>query len=186
MGTTILAHRYFFAAVPDPVSAARIHAWAERKLGPEGMLAAERLHVTLAITDDFAAPQPGIVRVLMEAAERIAATPFELLLDRLSIGGRSIALRPGHTQPPLRELHARIAGGMDEAGIALRTGWRFSPHVTLGYRESSPSTRPVADLGWTVSEFALIHSLVGLSRHELLGRWALAPRPDPQLSLFSA
>ena len=184
MATAILAHRYFFAAVPDPVSAARIHAWAERKLGPEGMLAAERLHVTLAITDDFGSPQPRLVEKLMQVGEQAKAAPFELLLDRLSIGGRSIALRPGHTQPPLRELQGQIAQAMADAGAAMRHGWRFSPHVTLGYRDSLPSTRPVADLGWTVSEFALIHSLVGVTRHELLGRWSLDPRPDPQFSLF--
>jgi 2'-5' RNA ligase len=186
MGTAILAHRYFFAALPDPVSAARIHAWAERTLGPYGMQGAERLHVTLAITDDFAAPQSSLVEALIRAGERLAAAPFDLLLDRLSIGGRSIALRSGHIQPAMRELQARIARALAAEGTGMRQGWRFSPHVTLGYRESPSSTQPVANLGWTVSEVALIHSLVGVTRHEILGRWPLDPRPDPQLSLFSA
>jgi len=37
-----------------------------------------------------------------------------------------------------------------------------------------------------VTEFVLVHSLYGLTRHEVLGRWPLRPQPDAQLSLFAA
>lgn len=180
----LLAHRYFFAALPDRVSASRIHAWAERTLGPEGLLEAKRLHVTLAITDDFPEAQPALAGAMLRSGERVAASSFDMVLDRLSVGTRSTALRPGHGQPPLTALHKDIAEAMAGEGVEMREGWRFSPHVTLAYRESLPATRPVTDRGWAVGNFALVHSLVGLTRHEVLGSWALGP--DPQLSLFSA
>jgi 2'-5' RNA ligase len=180
----LLAHRYFFALLPDPVARARIHAWAERTLGPEGLQAADRLHVTLAITADFATPPPGLAETLLRAGERVRAAPFDLVLDRQSTGGRSVALRPAHSHASLRELQARIARAMANEGIATRPGWKFNPHVTLAYRESRPETRPVKNRGWRVNEFVLIHSLVGLTRHEVLGRWRLEHQPDAQLPLF--
>jgi 2'-5' RNA ligase len=182
----LLAHRYFFALLPDPVSRSRIRAWAERALGAEGLQAADRLHVTLAITADFTTPQLPLADALMRAGGRVRAAPFDLVLDRLSIGGRSAALRPAHSQAPLRELQARIARAMMREGVAMRPDWKFSPHVTLAYHDSRPVTRPVKDRGWPVSEFALIHSLVGLTRHEVLGRWRLEHQPDAQLPLFLA
>jgi len=184
MTASLLAHRYFFAALPDPVSASRIRAWAERKIGPEGLLDARRLHVTLAITPDFSAPQPALVEALLRAGERVTTASFELMLDRLSVGTRSTALRPGHSQPPSLALHNQLADAMAIEGVEMREGWRYSPHVTLAYRQRLPSTQPVTDRGWAVNEFVLIHSLVGLTRHEVIGRWVL--QPDPQLSFFSA
>lgn len=184
--SALLAHRYFFALLPDPIARSRIHAWAERTLGPEGLQAADRLHVTLAITADFGTPQPGLAEMLLRAGNRVRAAPFELVLDRLSIGARSAALRPAHSRAPLRELQARIERAMAHEGAAMRPGWKFNPHVTLGYRASRPSTQPVRDRGWRVSEFVLIHSLVGLTRHEVLGRWRLECQPSVQLPLFLA
>lgn len=182
----LLAHRYFFALLPDPISRARIHAWAERKLGPEGIQGPDRLHLTLAITPDFAAPQPRLADALARAGERANGTSFDLLLDKLSIGARSVAVRPAHIQLPLRSLQARIVRAMHANGGNIRSGWTFSPHLTLAYRTSRPSTQPVKDRGWRVHEFVLIHSLVGLTRHELLGRWPLGENPVVQLSLFPA
>ncbi|MBO9499817.1 MAG: 2'-5' RNA ligase family protein [Novosphingobium sp.] len=182
MSATLLAHRYFFAALPDRASAARIRAWAERRLGSEGLLDAQRLHATLAIAPDFSTPQHTLSRALVVAGQRVAAPAFDLVLDRLSIGTRSAALRPGHSQKAALALHDEIAGAMAAQGVEMREGWRFSPHVTLAYRDGLPATQPVSDLGWTVGGFALIHSLVGLAQYEVLGRWIL--RPDPQFSLF--
>ena len=54
------AHRYFFALMPDTITAHRIHAFAEGTLGRRNLHPAERLHVTLAITRDFPAPQPAL------------------------------------------------------------------------------------------------------------------------------
>lgn len=181
-----VSHRYFFAIRPDDRTAHRTHGFAESTLGPVGLMSPDRLHVTLAISGDFDVPQPTLVEALLRAGATVRARPFDLMLDRLSTSPRSIALRPARVMPDLSALNAAIVGAMTREGIALREGWRFSPHMTLGYRPRRPSVQPVQEIGWPVTEFALVHSLVGLTRHELLGRWPLKPLPEAQLSLFAA
>lgn len=177
-------HRYFFALLPDEVSARRIRAFAEGQFGPRGLLRPERLHVTLAITSDFDAHQPALVEALLRAGDEVAAAPFELLLNELNGGHRTTALRPAHSQPPLRTLQAEIAQAMTAQGVAMRPEWSFSPHVTLLYRDGQPVWRAVDDLGWPVHDFVLIESLVGMTRHQILRRWPLHAAPEQQLSLF--
>ncbi len=179
------AHRYFFALLPNRETAHRIHAFAADRLGEAGQLAPERLHVTLALTPDFPTAQPALVAALARAGARVAAAaPFALRLDRLSIGTRTAALRPARAVPPLRALQAGIVREMVHEGVRMRASWAFNPHLTLRYRAAQPSQCAVADFGWTVEEFVLLESLVGLSRHLPRGRWPLRPAPDPQGTLF--
>jgi 2'-5' RNA ligase len=46
----------------------------------------------------------------------------------------------------------------------------FTPHVTLLYGEHQAEENPVEPVGWTVKEFALIHSMRG---HFRIGSWRL-------------
>jgi len=187
MTTKAFLHRYFFAALPDPISRARIHAWTERRLGNLGLQSADRLHLTLAITGDFLEPQLALVEALIRTGNAIHRGAFDLPLNRLSVGGRSSALRPAKAVPPLRTLQADLARQMAREGVAMRSDWKFSPHVTLNYRDSRPVTQAINDRGWRVDEFVLVHSLVGLTRYEVLARWRLDDEePNPQLLLFSA
>jgi len=179
------AHRYFFALRPDRQTAHRIHAFAVATLGEKGLLPPERLHVTLALTPDFPVPQPALMAALVQAGDSVAAPPFTLRLDRLSIGARTAALRPAKAIPALRTLQAAIAHEMKRAGAAMRPDWQFHPHLTLRYRADTPSRRAVDDFGWAVEGFVLLESLVGLSRHVLRGRWPLRAVPDPQGALFA-
>ena len=180
----LLAYRYFFALLPDEFTARRIHAFAERTFGEKGLMRAERLHVTLAITADFPARDEAPVEALLGAGDSVLAAPFDLVLDRLGGGRRTSALRPAHSLRPLAALQADIAKAMAQAGVAMRPAWDFSPHLTLVYRDGEPVQRPVENFGWAVREFALVESLVGLTRHHVLRRWPLAASEDPQLGLF--
>ncbi len=146
----LLAHRYFFALLPDVVTARRIHAFAEGQFGAKGLMRPERLHVTLAITADFDAPDATLVDALLRAGDAVIAEPFELKLDRLSGGQRTVALRPAHSVPPLRALQAAIARAMSEQGMAMRPDWKFSPHLTLVYRDGEAIARPTEAFGWSV------------------------------------
>lgn len=186
MSTRAVSHRYFFALKPEIRIANQTRAFAESALGTEGLLRPDRLHVTLAITGDFDVPQPAVVAALLRGGAAVRARPFDLVLDRLSASPRTTALRPARVLPDIRALHAAIAGAMIREGVALREGWRFSPHMTLAYRHGPPSVRPVQAIGWRVTEFVLVHSLYGLTRHDILGRWPLEPLPDAQLPLFAA
>lgn len=175
-----LAHRWFFALKPDDITARRIHAFAERELGEGGLLPPERHHVTLALTTDFEHEPPELVAALMRAGDSVSAAPFDLLLDQLSGSARTVALRPSHAVPTLRTLQQRIVAGMAAQGVVLRPDWTFSPHQTLCYRKGPSFQRPVEGFHWAVSAFALVHSLIGLSRHETLREWPLRPAEDPQ------
>jgi len=176
-----MLYRYFFALLPDEITGRRVRAFSEAQFGEKGLMRADRLHVTLAITADFDAHFPALIEALRRAGETVAAEPFTLVLDQLSRGRDTAALRPAHSLPPLRALQSAIARAMNEQGVPMRPQWRFNPHVTLIYRKGQPVVRPVPDLGWPVREFVLIESVVGLTRHNLLGRWTLSA---PQPSLF--
>ena len=73
---------------------------------------------------------------------------------------------------------------MRELGVTERPGYRFSPHLTLGYRIGEPFSERVAPVSWTADEIVLIDSHVGRTRHEVLGRWRLVEAEGEQLSLF--
>jgi len=175
-----LAHRWFFALKPDDITARRTHAFAEQTLGSRGLLPPERHHVTLALTPDFEREPPGLVAALLRAGDAVAAVPFDLLLDRLSGSARTVALRPAHTVPPLRDLQRCIVTAMAAQDVALRPDWSFSPHETLCYRKGAPFQRPVEGFRWAVDAFMLIHSFVGLSQHETVRQWPLCVPDDPQ------
>lgn len=174
-GTAALRERYFFALRPPIVDARRATVLAEQ-LGPEWTVqAARRLHVTLAITDDFDGHQEDVANRLVEAGGRIAVAPFAMTLDVQSISHRSAALRPGKAIAGLSALHRAIRAVWPTALAPIRAGWSFSPHMTLAYREGNrPSTRPVTPFRWQADRLLLIRSLIGRTQHELLSDWPLA------------
>ncbi len=49
---------------------------------------------------------------------------------------------------------------MADQGVEMRPDWRFSPHLTLLYRDGEPVWRAVDNLGWPVRDFVLIESVV--------------------------
>ncbi len=138
--------------------------------------------MTLAITCDYADYPYAVIKALLRAGTGVMAEPFDLRLDRLTVGHRSAALRPSHAVPLLNALQKRIAAGMNAAGIALRPGWSFSPHQTLFYRDGRPEQRPVEGFGWHVDRFMLVCSHVGRTHHETLATWQL--KGSGQYSLF--
>jgi len=179
-----LAHRYFFALKPDEETARRTYAFAEEALGSHGLLPPAHHHVTLGLTEDFAQEPAALVERLRRAGASVAAAPFALLLDRLVGSHRTVALRPGHAVPLLQDLQRQIAAAMAAQGIAMRQGWSFSPHETLAYRKEEPFSRRVTGFRWDVVDFVLVHSHVGLTRHETIGRWPLRPVEPAQFSLL--
>lgn len=177
-------HRFFFAIRPPILLARQIAEAAGWFDGAHGRLASDRLHVTLVILDDFVSPPPEIVAALREVGRLIAAAPFVITLDTAVGSGRSIALRPRRHNPALDDLRRQIAIEVGAAGIAERTDYRFSPHLTLGYREGLPFSQPVAPISWTADTLELIHSHVGRTRHVVVDRWMLTGSSDAQLTLF--
>ena len=176
-------HRFFFALIP-PITLARRIANAAHWFETDGTpVRADRLHVTLFIAEDrFDAPAE-LIATLREIGGAIAAAPVEMTLDHVSGGRQSIALRAQHKNAALDALHRQVAGRCAAAGIAAIPGRVFSPHLTLGYRNGLSFSERIAPLGWTADELVLIHSHLGQTRHEAIGRWPLV---DRQLDLFGA
>jgi 2'-5' RNA ligase len=176
-------HRFFFALIP-PIMLARRIANAAHWFETEGTpVRADRLHVTLFITEDrFDAPA-DLIATLREIGGAIAAAPVAMALDYVSGGQQSIALRAQHKNAALDALYRQIAERCAAAGIEPMPGRVFNPHLTLGYRKGLPFGERIAPLEWTADELVLIHSHLGQTRHERLSRWLLI---DRQLSLFGA
>jgi 2'-5' RNA ligase len=66
-------------------------------------------------------------------------------------------------------------------GVAMvRAGFKRrishdTPHLTLLYSDRLVAEQAIESIAWTVSEFTLVRSLIGLHRYEPLGRWSLLP-----------
>ena len=184
ISTPIPRHRLFFALFPPPLVARRIAHWAERYGPHAAFVRADRLHVTLDILDDHEAFPRDIAERLIEVGASIAADPFMIELDQVSCGGGTIALRPRLKNQGLQRLAGRIAGARADADIAGRQGYRFNPHLTLLYREGPPFSETVTPFAWQVTDFTLVHSLLGHTRQVPLGSWPLTGENPDQYALW--
>jgi 2'-5' RNA ligase len=172
-------HRLFFAIKPNPLVIPAIDA-TRRLYCPGQAVRNEHLHVTMEIFDDSVGMPDKLAATLMAIGNDIDMPGFLLPLGRVIGTTRSVALRPKGRSTGLallqQAIHERVIG----AGLSLREGWSFSPHMTLGYRDGASFARSVDPIAWQVQELVLVHSHVGQTRHESIGHWPLAP----ELPLF--
>lgn len=176
-------HRLFFAIKPDAQALPQI-AEQRRSHPIDRPVRDEHAHVTMGIFDDHTQPPQGLIDTLLAVGDALEGSEFPLSLNRTVGTTRSIALRPGRTCAGLARLHQAIESGVRHAGLAMRRGWGFSPHLTLGYRDGPAFARATQPILWPVRELVLVHSFVGATHHEIVRTWRLAPDGDPQLSLF--
>jgi 2'-5' RNA ligase len=177
----------FFAVFPDPHTATGIAKLAQQLCGePRSKskpLAANRLHVTLAHLGNFAG---GLPPAGVDAATRVAASitmaPFTVEFDSALTFAQKprpgpLVLGGGEGVVGLHALHDMLVSALQSAGdadpaVAARAP--YTPHVTLAYGAPWIAQRPVEAVSWNVREFALVHSLLGRTRHVVLARWPLA------------
>lgn len=177
-------HRYFFALIP-PDQLARQMVQEAVRLDPGAKhQRADRVHATIGITDDFPSARPEVAAALLRVGAGVAADPFACQFDRLMAQPGHMALRLSRRSRPMGDLFRQIETGMRRAGQKLREGYRHDPHITLSYRGGLACNRLVPGYRWLVDELVLIHSHVGETRHDILGRWPLTGAGGPQLSLF--
>jgi 2'-5' RNA ligase len=165
--------RFFFALRPDSETARAIDAFTARELPDGRRVPPGHQHVTLALTEDVAPPASDLIARLLEAGAQVEGECFDLVLDRISAHARTAALVPSLPPAPLLDLQRRIIAAMADQGARLRAGWRFSPHQTLCYRRGETFSHRVDGFVWSVRDFVLVRSLVGLGRHEMVHRWPL-------------
>lgn len=165
-----LLHRLFYALAPSARERNLIGVQRDAVTGARTLVSNERLHLTLGITDDFPDFPDAVARRMQTIGDGVAAEPFSLSLDRISGGAHSVALRPSHRCAGLSELQRQLGSALKLWNIH-RDGWSFSPHVTLLYWQGQPFLQPISSIQLDVSEFVLIHSVVGASQHRVLARW---------------
>lgn len=168
-------HRYFFALQPPEAIVCRAALLRDAFAENGGIVRSDRLHMTLAITDDYRERPARVVDRLLAIGDMIDAEPVPLSFDRLSGNGRVIALRAGRVPPALGLLQRQLDNQMRYWNVR-RPNWNFNPHMTLVYRPHQEFIRPVEPLAWEAAELVLIHSLVGRGIHHELGRWSLDRR----------
>lgn len=165
-------HRLFYALRP-PEDALGYLADQQWQFGPGHEVSGPHLHLTLAITNDFAVFPDREAEVMQRIGDAIVAHQCPVVLDQAVASRRSVMLAPSETLHAVEALHLLLRAGMRAAQARMRTGWRHSPHLTLLYRDGKPFILPVPAMSWRATEFFLVHSLVGLNRHEIRGRWPL-------------
>jgi len=168
--------RLFLAAVPDAVSAAAIQDRAgilKRAHNLAGrLIEADCLHISLFFLGGL--PEQSLRRAC-EAVADVRMKPFEVWFDRTvsfrgKPGNRPFVLFGEDGLRQLTSFRRMLAVAMTREGLRRRASTNFTPHVTLLYDARDVEEHPIEPIGWTVSEFVLIHSLRG---HIHLARWPL-------------
>jgi 2'-5' RNA ligase len=171
--------RLFFAAIPDVVSAVRIHRLAgvlKRAHRFSGkLIEPARLHVSLFFLGGL--PEQDI-RAARAAAADVRIARFEVLFDRTASfrgkrGSRPFVLVGDKGLQRLISFRETLGEAMLRRGLRRVAYTNFTPHLTLLYDISSVEEYPIEPISWTVREFVLIRSLRG---HECLERWPLETR----------
>lgn len=176
------AHRLFLAVKPDADTAQRIARLIEQLrpvVGFKGKaLRAERLHVTLHHVGDFVQPPPDdLVARVRAAAGGLVLPAFDASFNQVvSFHGRRdhrpFVLLGDEGVAGLMAFQAALGDVLLRAGVPVPRG-HFKPHITLLYDRGGFAPKPVEPITWTVREFVLIHSWLGKTRYDELGRWAL-------------
>ncbi len=173
--------RMFFGLHPPPAIAARIHRLAGDLRDGHALhcrlVRASCLHVTLLGMGYREEWSRTAIAALGTAAARVAMPPFRVAFDRAaSFNGepeRPLVLVGDDGVIGIEMLRQELVRALRNAGFARREEARFTPHLTLLYDRRKLEEQPIDEIGWSVRDFVLIHSLYGLSRHVPLGRWPL-------------
>lgn len=177
-------HNVFFAALPDAATSARareVTRDVRRRLELTATpIPSERLHVTLLSVGGFdGSCPPAVIDAAMRAAGTVSMAPFKVEFDRVasfsgSHGQRAVVLTgDGDGVAGFMRLKEALKHALMNAGLRLPRQPGSSPHLTMMYDENRTVDFTIEPIGWTVSRFVLVDSLVGQSRHMHLGQWSL-------------
>ena len=181
-GNSVRADTIFFAVQPPPFTASSISRLAlymrdkHRLIGKP--LRPDCFHASLLFAGYHGRLLPQTLSAIRHAAATIAMPRFRVGFDWVA------SFRARHNRPlvlggddgvsGLISLRDRlVAATVDIPGSVPASRREFTPHLTLLYDGRNVREEPVEEIGWPVTEFVLIRSLFGQSRHVVLGRWPL-------------
>jgi len=174
--------RLFLGLFPDAADAARLSQQAlslRERFGLAGhLLAPERLHVTLLHLGDHVGLREDIVSAARRGADTVRLPPVEVAFDQAMSfathrGTHPLVLCSGQSHEALRQLWQTLDLALQRAACPKPRSGSFTPHMTLLYDRERMPVQAVEPLAWTAREFVLVHSLLGQTRHIVLGRWPL-------------
>lgn len=176
-------HKLFFALRPDEETAeriARVVTAAHEARGLPARLRPSRIfHITLHYFGySDGEPEARLVELAARAAAEVDRPAFDLSFDHLASWGDGRAARHpfvltgGQGLEPVRELRDALVARLVAHGMA-RPSLDYEPHLTLRYDKRPAPAWPLALAGWVASEFVLVKSPQGQTRHEVLQRWPL-------------
>ena len=122
---------------------------------------------------------------LLRALAKVAMPSFRFALNRaVSFDNKSnwpfVLVGDDSTTPGIHMLRAKLVDALHEVGFRLGAP-SLTPHMTLFRAGRRLDEYAIDEIGWTVREFVLIHSLQGQHEHKVLGRRELqssANRPS--------
>lgn len=186
-------YRFFLGLFPDEETAGRIFELSSRFFpGTSNHRPIHILHLSLYLliegpdaTEEMRRAHPPC-----EAAG-LLIPPFEVTLDRVTHfpGSKAVVLSDGgNGNASLQSFHETLGIELRKHGLSVGRS-RLTPHVTMLYdRHNVHPETLIEPISWTVRDFALIRSHVGLTLYDIVKRWPLRgehpPRKKPTQSDF--
>jgi 2'-5' RNA ligase len=144
------------------------------------------LHMTVLIVSEPPSVSDDLIAYYRAVGDRIASRsplePFDVVFERArrNAGGdasQPLVLLPGKGKREFKRVQNAALAAVKAFGREALPQGISSPHSTLLYGRGEVD-EPVAPITWRVDELCLILSRVGLSEHEVVGRWPLTREPD--------
>ncbi len=169
--------RLFIGIFPDPKAAVDMNALGRNlRIGHElrgRPMPAWRLHATVHHVSDGIGLDPDVVDHAKRIATGISMPAFRVEFNSVqSFGSGAFVLRGDEGVVGLEMLQRRVGGALEKAGLGKAFD-RYTPHVTLLWDSHLIPDHPITAIGWWVREFVLVHSFLGQTRYEFLGRFPL-------------
>lgn len=170
-------HRAFLALKPDDPAAGRAGETALRLMRENGLtgkpLKPKNFHISLPLIWEGAEFPADLAEIVSARVQMIRMPPFEIILD-MAISFRLpkrhvLVLGTTRSVANIYELNRQLvmATGSGTGRVS------FTPHMTLLYMDGPIEKQAVEPVRWVAREFVLIHSFIGLGRHETVARWPL-------------
>jgi 2'-5' RNA ligase len=176
-------HKLFFALRPDEETAERIARTVATEHEVRGLRPRLRpsrvFHITLHYFGYFdGEPDERVVLLARRAASEVVRPAFDLRFDTFRSWGderpgqHPFVLTGGQGLEAVRELRDELVARLVAHGLAAPVR-DYEPHLTLRYDKRPAPEWPVDLPGWVASEFVLVKSPQGQTRHDVIDRWPL-------------
>jgi len=137
-------------------------------------IARECLHATVAAAQDQRRTPQEIIARARSAGQRVRYQPFNVRFEWAQSFDVHRDRYPFVLRGDLKVLtdfRRRLCAEMAQSGLAVPSS--YTPHVTLLWADRRVEAYPIAPIDWLVTNFVLVSSVFGQSRHDILDHWQL-------------